>query len=732
MRLAQPWLFALLVLVVPLAVLTVRRARTLAPGRRALFVGLRAAALLLLAAALAGPAAARLTDRLSFIFLLDSSHSVPQDGREEALALVSRVRSRLAPGDSAVLVRFGAGAALEALAPGMAPDPGLESQVDGSATDIASALRLGLAEAGRAGGGSPRVLLLSDGNQTAGDALAASAEARALGARIFAVALEPSRSPGEVAVSDLSAPARVRAGEPHQVTVLLRSLATVRARVTLFADGEPAGTRDIALSPGENAVAFTGVFPDRGLHAWEAVVVAPADAVPENNRFRALVEVTGRPQVLYVARRGRGSQPLLAALAAQGIETVEAEPQALPGSLAGLSPFDAVILDNVPGFGLSYEKMQAVERYVREAGGGLLMIGGENSFGAGGYYGTPIERALPVDMDVKSHVQMPRLSLAIVADKSGSMGAMVPGGETKIDVVKSAAYAAVELLGPFDRVGLLAFDADMEWTVPLKEAGDRDLIARELATLAPGGGTSLLPALAEAYRVLASQASPLRHIVVLSDGLTNPGDFDQLLARVARDKVTVSTVAVGDDADTELLARIAARGGGRFYAASDPRAVPRIFMTETILVSRGLLVEKRFLPEAWSGSEIVSGIDPAEIPPMDGFVLTYAKTGAEKVLAALYDAPLLAAWQYGLGRSAAFTGDLGGRWGKAWTAWEQFPRFAAQLVRWIERPGSSGALHLRLALSGGAVARPGAVQLPALGKGRGRSWSTRTTSWART
>lgn len=431
MRLAQPWLFALLVLVVPLAVLTVRRARILAPGRRALFLGLRAAALLLLAAALAGPAAARLTDRLSFIFLLDSSHSVPQDGREEALALVSRVRSRLAPGDSAVLVRFGAGAALEALAPGMAPDPGLESQVDGSATDIASALRLGLAEAGRAGGGSPRVLLLSDGNQTAGDALAASAEARALGARIFAVALEPSRSPGEVAVSDLSAPARVRAGEPHQVTVLLRSLATVRARVTLFADGEPAGTRDIALSPGENAVAFTGVFPDRGLHAWEAVVVAPADAVPENNRFRALVEVTGRPQVLYVARRGRGSQPLLAALAAQGIETVEAEPQALPGSLAGLSPFDAVILDNVPGFGLSYEKMQAVERYVREAGGGLLMIGGENSFGAGGYYGTPIERALPVDMDVKSHVQMPRLSLAIVADKSGAWAPWCPGARQR-------------------------------------------------------------------------------------------------------------------------------------------------------------------------------------------------------------------------------------------------------------------------------------------------------------
>jgi hypothetical protein len=184
-----------------------------------------------------------------------------------------------------------------------------------------------------------------------------------------------------------------------------------------------------------------------------------------------------------------------------------------------------------------------------------------------------------------------------------------------------------------------------------------------------------------------------------------------MVARIASDRITLSTVAVGADADTELLARIAAQGGGRYYAASDPRSVPRIFMTETILVSRGLLIEKRFLPAVWSASEIVSGIDPEGIPPMDGFVLTYAKTGAEKVLSALYDAPLLAAWHYGLGRSAAFTGDLRGRWGRAWTAWDAFPRFAAQLVRWVERPGSTDALHPQVTLAAGD-ARAGAAGAP--------------------
>lgn len=701
MRLASPWLLVLLLVVPPLVVLTIRRGRMLDPGRRLLFLGLRIPALVLLAVALAGPALARYTDRLTVAFLLDQSHSVGEAERGRALKIIGDVRGGLAPGDSALLVRFGAGAELETLPAGRLPESEGGGDLDGSATDIASAIRLALAESGRAGGGALRLVLLSDGNENRGSVEAAAAEARALGARLFAFPLASAVAAGEVAVTEIAAPDRARAGEPQQVTVLVRSLAPVRARVTLFRDGEPAGFREGMLAPGENPFPFTGHFTERGLHAWDAVVESPGDRVLENNHARRLVEVTGSPQVLYVARAGRQSPALLAALAAQGIAAVEIEPAGLPGTLAGFLPYDAVILDNIPGFGLSYEKMETLERYVRDTGGGLLMIGGENSFGAGGYYKTPIERALPVDMDVKSQVQMPRLSLVIVVDKSGSMGGTVESGEMKIDVVKSAAFAAVELLNPFDRVGLLAFDADLEWTVPLKEAGNREDIARELATLVPGGGTIMYPALEEAHRILAASPSPLRHIIVLSDGLTNPGEFEALAGRIARDKITISTVAVGEDADAELLAKMARWGGGRFYAASDPRSVPRIFMTETILVSRGLLIEKRFLPSVWSANEILDGIPAAEIPPLDGFVLTYMKTGAERVLTALFDAPLLASWHYGLGRSAAFTADLRGRWGRSWMAWDRLPRFSAQLVRWIEKPGDSHLLHPHIELAGG-------------------------------
>ena len=312
-----------------------------------------------------------------------------------------------------------------------------------------------------------------------------------------------------------------------------------------------------------------------------------------------------------------------------------------------------------------------------------------------------MERALPVDMDVTSQAQLPRLALVIVTDKSGSMQGMVPSGESKLDVVKSASLSVLELLNPFDRVGLLAFDADWEWTVPVTEARNREQIAADLATLQPGGGTVLYFALEEAFRELAGIEAAVKHVIVLSDGLTNPGEFEQLARAMRAAKITVSTVAVGDDADAPLMASIASWAGGRTYVTADPRNVPRIFMTETLLASRGLLVETRFLPQAAAPQEILSGIEPSSLPPLLGFVLTYPKPGATRVLGALHDAPLLATWRYGLGRAAAFTSDLAGRWGKEWVAWESFPRFTAQLVRWIEPPTASGVLHPSVEISRG-------------------------------
>jgi Ca-activated chloride channel family protein len=711
-RIASPAWLLLLLAIPPLVVLTLRTARAgsakLSPLRLRGFLALRAASMALLALGLAGLEFTRMADRLAVVFLLDESWSVSPDQRARSLQTIEAVRSRMRTSDPALLVRFGATAAVTTLSPGAPFDDGTDGggeDVDGSATDIASALQFALAQAAPLG--TPRLVLLTDGNANRGSAAEAAVVAKSLGARIYPMALAPlaaagaTASRGEVAVEDLRAAARVRAGEPHEVVVIVRSRAEARARVTLFRDTEPVATREVYLSPGENVVQFSALFPDRGLHAWDAVVESPTDVIAQNNHGRRLVEVTGPPQVLYAARQGRSSGSFLAALAAQGISVVQTEPSRLPGTLAGLLPYDALILDDAPGYAISNEKMETVARWVRDAGGGLLMIGGESSFGAGGYYKTAIERALPVDMDVKSLMQLPRLTLAIVVDRSGSMGGTVASGGTKLDVVKSAALSAIEALNPFDRVGILGFDAEWQWAVPLTDAGDTRKIAGDLAALAPGGGTIMEPALAEAYRVISASPSPLRHLIVLSDGLTNPGGFEVLVRKMAAQKITVSTVAVGEDADRKLLSDIASWGGGRAYATNDPRDVPQIFMAETILVSRGLLVEKSFLPRVASMGESIKGIDLSTLPALGGFVLTYLKPGAEEVLSALYDAPLLATWRYGLGRSAAFTSDFRARWARSWLAWDQFPRFVAQLVRWIERPTGAEILHPRVGIDKG-------------------------------
>ena len=704
MRVLSPlWLLSLLALP-PLVIFTVRAARglRLSPARRTLFLILRAAAVLLLALGLAGLQLAGLSDRIAVLFMLDQSRSVTEVDRSRGLAAIQAVRDRLRPGDTAAVVRFGGDAVLEGLAPGV-PVPPAGGAVDEEATDIGGALQYALAQAPP--GAATRILLLTDGRENRGAAEAAAGVAHSLGARIFPVPLGAAASAaelaGEVAVEEVRAPARARQDEPMEVTVMVRSRTETRARVTLMRDGVAVATREGMLAPGENAVQFTGSFPERGPHSWDGLVESPGDGIAQNNHARLTVDVTGNPQILYVAREGAGSPSLLAALTAQGIAAVTVEPAGLPGTLAGYLPYDAVIFDNVPGYGISNDKMELIARYVRDAGGGLLMIGGDSSFGAGGYYKTPIERILPVDMDVKSQLDLPRLSLVILLDTSGSMGGAVATGETKLDVVKSAALSAIETLNPFDQVGLLAFNADWQWAVPMTEAGDTDTIMKQLASLATGGGTIMYPALQEAVRVIAAQKSPLRHLIILTDGLTNAGDFQTLVTDLQRQKITVSTVAVGEDADATLLSDMARWGGGRAYTAVDPREVPRILLAETNLVSRGLLIERGFLPRIVSAGESVRGLPLADMPGLKGFVLTYPKPGAEVELAASAEAPLLATWRYGLGRTAAFTSDMRGRWSAGLLAWSAYPRFVSQLVRWLERPPDTGALHAAVQIAHG-------------------------------
>lgn len=688
-------LSALALLPVLAAALFVGRTRT--GVRRMVPLALRGVALILLTLVAAGFQIANRSPGIDVVFVVDVSDSLGPESADQTEAFVRRALSEQREEDRAAIVLVGDGAAVERGLQSGLREISRESVISSSESSLAEGIirAISLFEDDR----EQRIVLLSDGQQTRGDAVNAARIAADAGIRLFTVPLSARQGEGEVFVRSVTVPREVRVNESHEFGVVVAATDQRRATVTVFRDGEYYGEDDVLLGPGDNVVTFQGVFEEEGIHRYNVTVSSPGDPVAINNEYEALVRVTGEPSILYVS--SEPAAPVLQALDNQGITTVAITTEQMPATVGGLVTYDAVILDNVPAYDMSLPRMEALERYVRDTGGGLVMLGGDASFGAGGYYQTPIERAMPVDMDVTSTMRIPSLSMVFVIDKSGSMGAVEVSGDSKLDLVKEAVVSAVEIMNPFYTVGLIAFDADWEWTVPITRAGERAEIVEDLARLESGGGTVLDGALEEALRSLREQEAAVKHLVVLSDGLTNDSDFQPLIDELRAESITVSTVSVGSSANRELMRDIADWGGGRSYHASDSRSVPRIFAAETTIVSRDLIVEETFIPQVVTRGPILEGISQAEIPPLEGFVLAYQKDGAQMLLAGTQENPLLSAWQYGLGRSVAFTSDLRAKWGINWLDWDGYPQLLAQSIRWAQRPPGSGNYVVRFEDAGG-------------------------------
>lgn len=677
--------------------------RRLTPLRRRVLLTCRLGILILLAAAVMRLALAQLSERVNVVFVLDASQSIAASAQQQAVAFMQRLSQHKQSHDGVGVVVFGTDAVVEH---GVAPSMSLTevtSQVDRTGTNIARALQVGMASFPAEG--ARRLVLLSDGNENAGNASEAAVMARALGVEVFVLPLgRPAQEP-EVRVDKLIVPPHLKAGMPYQVEAVIFSTLTTPASLELVRDGALIHRLDVTLQPGKNRYQFPPQTSAEGVQLYQLVVNSPRDTIPENNRLHAFAEIVGRPKVLLVYDPPASPSPLAAALQQQGFDLQTRPWQELPQTLSGYLDYEALIFDNVPSFGISVSQMDTLERYVRDMGGGLLMVGGEKSFGAGGYYRTPMEKILPVDMDIPTKMSLPSLCLVMVIDRSDSMGGSISGSQSsgrleertsKMEVAKIAAFSAMKLLNPFDQTGVLAFNADWEWAVPITEAGKRDQIAGKLAELKPAGGTDLYKALLEGVRALKEVRSVKKHLLALSDGLTPNMDFEALIQDATAHQITISAVALGKDADRTLMDALAHWGRGRSYYTDDPLYVPRIFTTETILVSRGLLEEQTFQATVQTEHPILTGLPMAAAPALHGYVVTYGKPSAEVVLTTPKGEPLLAVQRYGLGHTAAFTADLAQRWGKDWVQWPHFSRFAAQLMRWVQRQGGAERIEVQV------------------------------------
>lgn len=690
---AQPLWFMLLLAAPLLLFLRFRRGAGVVETKFKRISGslLRCMALALLVTVLAGPLAGSYSRHTDVVFALDISRSIDRETVQEALNFINRAWEVKETDARMGLVVFGADSALEVLLRRSAePVQQISADIERGGTDIGRALEVAIGAFPAAE--HKRIVLLSDGRENLGNARTVAAAARSIGVEIIAIPLEQMRAREEVRVENIAAPPWVRVHEPFAIQMVLHSTKSARAHLVMMRNGAVLRQTELNLNAGANTFSIIEQVTQSGLYEYEAIVNSEEDGEQENNRYQAFVQVKGEPRVLHAVSESGWGQYVSAALRTQGLLVDEVLGTAMPGTLHQLADYDLVILDNVSGFDLSLAKMALLEDYVRDAGGGLISLGGDKSYGAGGYYSTPIERLLPVSMDLKTEVRIPSLAVIIVLDKSGSMSSRSQG-EQKLSIAKRAALSAIEILNSLDRVGVLAFDAEQEWSVPPTEVANRDLIVEKLRALQVGGGTDLYLALQEAYRVMVQQQAKVKHLIVLSDGLTNAeADFDSLSAAIAAEGITVSTVAFGSDADQALMARIASLGKGRYYYADNPQNIPRIFTSETMVVSRDLFVEEDTFPTLVYPGEMVEGFAADSFPLLRGYQRTFPKPAAQIVLSAREDDPLLVSWRYGLGKSVAFMSDLAGRWGQDWVDWSEFGRFIAQLARWTMRRRGSETL----------------------------------------
>lgn len=554
-----------------------------------------------------------------------------------------------------------------------------------TATDVQAALGLGL---GLLDGHSvPHIVLWSDGLETQGDALQTIAALRGAGAQVHQPLLPDLPVAPEVLVERLELPAKVRTGVRFAIGAGLR--ATVAATVRCAAQG-PQGVPppvEQVLVPGENRVQLGSMQlrqPGAVDLAVACTVLAGGDRFASNNRLRGRILVEQRPRVLYVEGGGeRQAIPLLTALQDDFDVEVHAG-DGLPRSLGGLLPWQAIILSDVPrvdrlGVPLVTDgDMRNLEAYVRQ-GGGLWVVGGENSLGSGGYQDTYLDKhVLPVHMDVESKIEQPTIAMVLAIDRSGSMSG------PKIELAKAAALATAKALSPEDLIGVVAFDSEARLAVRLQRAGNSYRIESDIAKLTPSGGTHIYPAIDMAYQQLVSVQAKIKHVIVMTDGQAPRAGIDALVRQMRRGGITVSSVGVGADVDRNMLESIADRGGGRSYFTDRPETLPRIFVRETKLLHGDSVVEQSVRPRLAPGLgriDLLRGVEIGDAPNLTGFLPTRTKGGAEEILRLSNGKPLLVRWRLGQGKVAVWTSDMKARWAAAWTRWPDYARLSRQILR---------------------------------------------------
>lgn len=659
------------------------------PARRWLAHGLRLLGAICLILALCRPYWLSKSDLLHVVYLVDVSESVDPEAIHGAVTEIEKASASLHSSDRTSLLSFGTRlATADAKGLRKLADEAAAGTADASArnsTKLAEAL-LGSRLAFDAGM-ARRLVVFSDGSPTTPGVDAAIQTLREEGVDLRFRLMDGLRRP-EAALVALEPAARIAyRGEIVRMRLRMRANEAMNATARVLHGGVAVASTPVKLEANkETSVTLDVEMTSAGESRWEAELQAEKDWFPVNNKVATTITVKGEPRLLALHRDEKQLRPLARALKKQGLELELRGERGLPETMAELLAFDAVILADVPATSMNQRQMELLRRYVSDFGGGLAMLGSENSFGLGGYFRTPVEEALPLTSRYEKEKQKPSLAMVLVIDKSGSMDGQ------PIALARASAKAAAELIGAQDQIAVVGFDSETRVILNMTSAADRGTVMNAIDSLEAGGGTDAYPGMVKGRELLQNAVAKVKHMIVLSDGQTPDNDFAGLVRDMRAQGMTVSSVCLGAGAAKDVMQLIAQEGGGRYYETEDPATMPQIFTKETMQASRSAIKEDLFATIVTGDHPVLSGYGKTQLPYVLGYVMTQTKPTANLLLAAETGDPLLAICRYGLGTGLCWTSDLTEKWGGEWLGWGNGGAFWAQIFRGIVRKEQSTGL----------------------------------------
>lgn len=676
--LEYPWLLCLLPVCIGIVLYQAGSLRIGSRAGKITAFTLRILLFAMIVGALAGISVTKKSEKTTTIFLIDASESFRKN-RQEAVEMVQQALEQMPKGEQAGVVAFGGNTSIEQFVAQKASFSGIESVPVETETNLEKAVQTALSlypeEAGK------RLVLLTDGSENAGDICRMSSSV--LAAQIDVQVIQREDIPDqEVYLSDLSVPEAITPGETFSVQIEVESTIQTGAIVQLYNDKTLRRQEKVDLQKGTNLFSFQDRREEKGFAFYRAVVMPDQDTVQTNNEYVAYTEANEQQKILLIEGKQRESVEFQRVLRAAGISFEVVQASGASVTMSQLTSYAAVVTENVYVTDLPDGFLDSLEAYVRDYGGGFIAIGGDQSFALGGYKDTPMEKVLPVNMDLTGEKDIPKVAMAMVIDRSGSMTDSAQG-KTKLQLAKEAAAAAVENLRDTDIVGIESFDDKYQWNVKMQELSDREEVNRKIFGISDqGGATSIFPALKEAYEQIAKTDAEIKHVILLTDGQDEYRQYDSLLNQMNQKSITLSTVAIGMDSDLSLLESLAEKGKGRSYQTKNGEELSRIFAQEVYLSEKEYLVNRDFTPVITADSAFLQEVVQDGLPVLRGYVGTSLKDHATAIwMDDKKEDPVLAEWQYGLGKTVAFTSDVTGEWTGNYSDWENYPVLWANLVR---------------------------------------------------